>query len=88
MTGDRGVEFNCHREFEKQFKALLYYTRPHSPWQKPTVENTNGLIRQFFPKGIEPLELDPDDIPPGMHLLNNRPGKSLAWHTPAEVISF
>lgn len=87
MTSDRGAEFNCHSEFEERFGSLYYYTRPASPWQKPTVENTNGLIRQFFPRGIGFHEIDDSDVAHVMYLLNNRPRKSLAWKTPAEVIS-
>lgn len=86
MTSDRGSEFNCHREFEEQYKALYYYTRPSSPWQKPTVENTNGLIRQFFPRGTNFTELSQEAVTFVMDLLNNRPRKCLAWKTPAEVL--
>jgi len=86
MTSDRGAEFNCHREFESQFEALYYYTRPASPWQKPTVENTNGLIRQFFPKSIDLAELSDEAVSSVMTSLNNRPRKCLGWRTPAEVI--
>lgn len=88
MTSDRGVEFNCHREFEDKFAALFYYTRPHSPWQKPTVENQNGLIRQFFPKAIDPMELSQEHVAHVMNLLNNRPRKCLDFKTPAEVLRF
>lgn len=87
VTSDRGIEFNCHHEFESRFEALYYYTRPASPWQKPTVENTNGLIRQFFPRGIDFTELTDEAVAFVMELLNNRPRKCLGWKTPAEVIS-
>ena len=87
VTSDRGAEFNCHHEFESRFEALYYYTRPASPWQKPTVENTNGLIRQFFPRGIDFAELTEEAVAFVMELLNNRPRKCLGWKTPAEVIS-
>ena len=87
VTSDRGIEFNCHHEFESRFEALYYYTRPASPWQKPTVENTNGLIRQFFPRGTNFSELTPEAVAFVMQLLNNRPRKCLNWKTPAEVIS-
>lgn len=86
MTSDRGGEFNCHHEFEERFGALYYYTRPASPWQKPTVENQNGLIRQFFPKGTDFSELSHDAVPQVMSLLNNRPRKLLNWLTPAELM--
>jgi len=86
MTSDRGAEFNCHREFEKQFGKPYYFTRPASPWQKPTVENTNGLIRQFFPRGTDFSELSNQAVVHVMDLLNNRPRKCLGWKTPAEII--
>ncbi len=50
MTGDRGKEFACYQEVEKTLEVPFYFTRPHSPWQKPSVENLNGLVRQFFPE--------------------------------------
>lgn len=86
ITADRGKEFACYEEVEKQFGALFYFARPRSPWQKPTVENTNGLIRQFFPKGTDFIEVDQAVVEHVMQLLNNRPRKSLDWLTPAEVL--
>ncbi len=86
MTSDRGMEFNCHNEFEEAFGALYYYTDKASPWQKPTVENTNGLIRQFLPRGTKVSEIDPDAIPGIMSMLNNRPRKCLGFKTPAEAL--
>ena len=89
VTSDRGSEFNCHHEFEEQFTArgaLYYYTRPASPWQKPTVENTNGLLRQFFPRGTGFKELTTDAVAAVQFLLNNRPRKSLGFKTPHEVL--
>ena len=88
MTSDRGAEFNCHQEFEEQLGGLFYYTRPSSPWQKPTVENTNGLIRQFFPRSYNVNELSQDKVVEVMNILNNRPRKCLGWKTPAEVLHF
>jgi len=88
LTSDRGAEFNCHREFEAQFNAFYYYTHPASPWQKPTVENTNGLLRQFFPRGTDFNELTPSAVAEVQRLLNNRPRKSLGFKTPYEVLHF
>lgn len=86
MTSDRGMEFNCHNEFEEAFKAPYYYTDKGKPWQKPTVENTNGLLRQFLPRGTKIEEIPSQHIHHIMDLLNNRPRKSLGFKTPAEVL--
>ena len=86
LTSDRGMEFNCHNEFEEAFKAPYYYTDKGKPWQKPTVENTNGLLRQFLPRGTKIEEIPPQHIHHIMDLLNNRPRKSLGFKTPAEVL--
>jgi len=86
ITSDRGMEFNCHNEFEKTFEVPYYYTDRGKPYQKPTVENTNGLIRQFLPKGTKIAEIPPGRIEDIMELLNNRPRKSLGYRTPKEVL--
>jgi IS30 family transposase len=86
MTSDQGMEFNCHNQFETQFGADYYYAEKGKPYQKPTIENTNGLIRQFLPKGTAVRELPPERIPEIAALLNNRPRKSLGFRTPNEVL--
>lgn len=86
MTSDRGMEFNCHNEFEKTFGIPYYYTDRGKPYQKPTVENTNGLIRQFLPKETKINEIPVQYIQQIMELLNNRPRKSLGFRTPKEVL--
>lgn len=87
LTSDRGKEFACYQEAEDWFHAPFYFARPYSPWQKPTVENTNGLIRQFFPNGTNFNEITPKEVEQVMNLLNNRPRKCLGWKTPAEVMN-
>ena len=86
VTSDRGMEFNCHNEFEKRFGVNYYYTDQGKPYQKPTVENTNGLIRQFLPRGISLNELTDHRISEVVHFLNNRPRKVLGFRTPNEVL--
>lgn len=86
VTSDRGMEFNCHNEFEKHFGVNYYYTDRGKPYQKPTVENTNGLIRQFLPRGTKISELTNKKISEVAELLNNRPRKALGFLTPNEVL--
>ena len=88
ITGDRGTEFACYPEVEEQLKTPFYFTRPRSPWQKPSVENLNGLIRQFFPKGTNFEEISPEQVSKVMDALNNRPRKCLGFLTPNEVLHF
>lgn len=86
MTGDRGTEFACYKDVEEHWNIPFYFARPHSPWQKPSVENQNGLIRQFFPRGTNFHEISPQQVAFVMDSLNNRPRKSLHFKTPAEVL--
>jgi IS30 family transposase len=65
----------------------VYFCDPHSPWQRGTRENTNGLLRQYFPKGTDMSRYGPTEIAAGANTLNTRPRKSLAWRTPAEVLN-
>lgn len=86
MTADRGKEFACFNDVEEEFGIPFYFARPSSPWQKPSVENLNGLVRQFFPRGVSFHEISQEDVSLVMNLLNNRPRKSLGFKTPAEVL--
>lgn len=86
FTTDRGTEFACYKEIESEMKKPVYFARPHSPWHKPLVENCNGLIREFFPKGTNFSNIEPEQVKLVMDTLNNRPRKSLNWKTPAEVM--
>lgn len=88
ITGDRGKEFACYKEVEEELNVPFYFTRPHSPWQKPTVENLNGLVRQFFPRGTNFHEISPQEVEEVMQMLNNRPRKCLNFSTPEEVLHF
>lgn len=87
LTYDQGVELiHTYKFLEKQTKLKVYFTHPHSPWEKGTVENTNGLIRQYFPKGTDFRAVTKSDLLRVQHLLNQRPRKVLQWETPAEAL--
>jgi IS30 family transposase len=86
LTYDRGSEMARHRLFSKQAKMRVYFADPHSPWQRGTNENTNGLIRRYFPKGTE-LNVSRRKIKLVQNMLNGRPRKTLQYRTPYEAFS-
>jgi IS30 family transposase len=87
LTWDRGKELSAHTQFALETGTKVFFADPHSPWQRPTNENTNGLLRQYFPKGTDLSRWSADDLEAVALALNNRPRKVLGWKTPAEVFS-
>jgi IS30 family transposase len=87
LTYDRGKEMAEHELFTKDTKMQVYFADPYSPWQRGTNENTNGLIRQYFPKGTDFATIPRRKIKAVQDLLNGRPRKVLNWRTPLEVFT-
>ena len=76
-----------HRLFTQQTKMRVYFAHPHSPWERGTNENTNGLLRQFFSKGTRFTPVSHAEIKRVQALLNDRPRKILNWHSPAHAFN-
>lgn len=87
LTVDNGPEFTRHVELENKLNSVVYFAEPYCSWQRGTNENTNGLIRQYFPKGTDFKSTDAEKIALVENLLNNRPRKVLGYRTSLEVMA-
>lgn len=84
-TYDNGVEFSSYEEIERETNITIYFAMPYHSWERGTNENTNGLLRQFFPKGMRFDTITQKEVDMAVSLLNNRPRKRLNYLTPKEV---
>lgn len=86
ITFDRGKEFSGYKIIEKALKVKTYFCDPYCAWQKGTNENTNGLLREYYPKGMDLSEVDEEDLKETIKEMNNRPRKCIGFKTPKEAL--
>ena len=86
LTWDQGSEMALHAEITRTLSMPVFFCEKASPWQRPSNENTNGLLRQYFPKGSDLHEHGVEDLAAVAAELNARPRKTLGWATPADQL--
>jgi IS30 family transposase len=86
LTWDQGTETAQHAQLRVQAGLPVYFCDPHSPWQRASNENTNGLLRPYFPKGTDLARHSAEDLAAVAATLNGRPRRTLGWRTPAEAL--
>ena len=87
LTWDRGTELVYHKKFTVATEVMVYFCDPQSPWQRGSNENTNGLLRQYFPKGTDLSTYNQNDLDQVALSLNTRPRKTLGFLTPADKLN-
>lgn len=85
ITSDNGSEFTLHEDIAKELNCDFYFADPYASWQRGLNENTNGLLRQYFPKGISLKGIDDEQLKIAVNKINNRPRKTLNYDTPKDI---
>ncbi|RXR07303.1 IS30 family transposase [Pseudoxanthomonas composti] len=86
LTYDRGTEMTCYKELMRRLNIDLWFADPHAPWQRGSNENTNGLLRQFMPKGADLTKASQENLNNVADLMNARPRQTLGWKTPNQAL--
>ena len=85
FTTDRGKEFVCYTQVENELKIPIYFADPYAAWQRGSNENSNGLLREYYPKKTDLAKVDEEELGENLLQLNKRPRKCLEWKSPYEL---